>query len=398
MVRGGCAEAHPALTGARAPAHVAMASAPGQPQLLPTQQQPVLLPPQPPQPQPQPQPQQQQGKKAKKKKQAPAGLPDALTCEDLCSRFILNCPAEELASFERIMFLVEQAHWFYEDFVREKRTDLKSLSLREFATHLFTTCVSLRPYVGHLDTIYKSFTSYKVTVPVYGCIVLNSACSRALMVKGWKAGASWGFPRGKVNKDEDPAICASREVYEETGLNLETLVDPETFLEVTMAGQVSRMYIVRGCDEDAARMAPIARKEISKIEWHKVADLPTTRDAKGANGNKYWNVHPFVKPLRRYIKDLKKKVRQCPPSHPPPPSPSLPALCAAQRASLTPRAPALSRRVRWPEAPSRRSTTMAWTCTCLACLISTSRWVAWEACQASRRPLWWSRLPCQRVR
>ena len=316
VVRGGCAEAHPALTGARAPAHVAMASAPGQPQLLPTPQQPVLLPPQP--PQPQPQPQQQQGKKAKKKKQAPAGLPDALTCEDLCSRFILNCPAEELASFERIMFLVEQAHWFYEDFVREKRTDLKSLSLREFATHLFTTCVSLRPYVGHLDTIYKSFTSYKVTVPVYGCIVLNSACSRALMVKGWKAGASWGFPRGKVNKDEDPAICASREVYEETGLNLETLVDPETFLEVTMAGQVSRMYIVRGCDEDAARMAPIARKEISKIEWHKVADLPTTRDAKGANGNKYWNVHPFVKPLRRYIKDLKKKVRQCPPSPPPP--------------------------------------------------------------------------------
>jgi hypothetical protein len=28
--------------------------------------------------------------------------------QDLCSRFVLNCPAEELQSFERILFLVEQ--------------------------------------------------------------------------------------------------------------------------------------------------------------------------------------------------------------------------------------------------------------------------------------------------
>ena len=33
--------------------------------------------------------------------------PDVL--QDLCSRFILNCPAEELQSFERLLFLVEQA-------------------------------------------------------------------------------------------------------------------------------------------------------------------------------------------------------------------------------------------------------------------------------------------------
>ena len=43
---------------------------------------------------------------------APRGsvaLPSADLLQDLCSRFVLNCPAEELQSFERILFLVEQA-------------------------------------------------------------------------------------------------------------------------------------------------------------------------------------------------------------------------------------------------------------------------------------------------
>jgi hypothetical protein len=35
---------------------------------------------------------------------------------------------------------------------------------------------------------------------------------QCLLVKGWKAGASWSFPRGKRNKDEKDHTCAVREV------------------------------------------------------------------------------------------------------------------------------------------------------------------------------------------
>ena len=38
-----------------------------------------------------------------------SAMPPADLLQDLCSRFILNCPAEELQAFERILFLVEQA-------------------------------------------------------------------------------------------------------------------------------------------------------------------------------------------------------------------------------------------------------------------------------------------------
>ena len=45
----------------------------------------------------------------------------------------MNVPTEELASFERICFQIEQAYWFYDDFYRERDPRLPRLHLREFA-------------------------------------------------------------------------------------------------------------------------------------------------------------------------------------------------------------------------------------------------------------------------
>lgn len=50
------------------------------------------------------------------------------------SRFVVNVPEDELRSFERICFQIEQAHWFYEDFFREQNPSLPRLSLRDFAS------------------------------------------------------------------------------------------------------------------------------------------------------------------------------------------------------------------------------------------------------------------------
>ena len=71
-----------------------------------------------------------------------ANLPGADLLEELAARFVLNCPEEELNSFERILFLVEQAHWYYEDFVREEKPHLKGMRLREFAELMFNKCAS----------------------------------------------------------------------------------------------------------------------------------------------------------------------------------------------------------------------------------------------------------------
>ncbi|CAA7031520.1 unnamed protein product [Microthlaspi erraticum] len=137
-------------------------------------------------------------------------LPSKELLDDLCSRFVLNVPEEDQQSFERILFLVESAYWYYEDNAVENDPTLKSLSLKEFTSLLFNSCAVLRPYVANIGDIFKDFTSYKCRVPVTGAIILDETYERCLLVKGWK-GSSWSFPRGKKSKDEEDHACAVRE-------------------------------------------------------------------------------------------------------------------------------------------------------------------------------------------
>ncbi|OVA10135.1 NUDIX hydrolase domain [Macleaya cordata] len=231
------------------------------------------------------------------------GLPPQELLDDLCSRFVLNVPKEDLQSFERILFLVEQAHWFYEDNSVEQDPSLKSISLREFTSLMFNSCAALRPYIAHIDDIYKDFTSYKVRVPVSGAIILDESYERCLLVKGWKSGASWSFPRGKRNKDEEDHICAAREVLEETGFDITELLNMDDFIEVTVGEQRVRLYIVAGVKEDTV-FAPQTKKEISEISWLPIDELqPTNRDvvSRGVNNLKLYMVGPFLKSLKAWI-------------------------------------------------------------------------------------------------
>ena len=44
-----------------------------------------------------------------------------------------------------------------------------------------------------------------------GAIILEPNMEKCLLVKGWKAADGWGFPTGKINKDEADEDCAVRE-------------------------------------------------------------------------------------------------------------------------------------------------------------------------------------------
>ncbi|KAK9282630.1 hypothetical protein L1049_010849 [Liquidambar formosana] len=249
------------------------------------------------------------------------GLPPQELLDDLCSRFVLNVPKEDQQSFERILFLVEYAHWFYEDNSVEKNPSLKSFNLKEFTSLLFNNCDVLRPYVAHIDDIFKDFTSYKVRVPVTGAIILDETYERCILVKGWK-GSSWSFPRGKKNKDEEDHTCAIREVLEETGFDVSKFLNNKEYIEVIFGQQRVRLYIIAGVKDDTA-FAPLTKKEISEITWQRLDDLqPASNDviSRGVTGLKLYMVAPFLASLKEWIS-----------AHPPPiaPKPDMPskAIC-----------------------------------------------------------------------
>lgn len=239
--------------------------------------------------------------------------------DDLCVRFIINLPEEDLSSVARICFQVEEAQWFYEDFIRPLDPTLPSMTLRTFCLRIFQHCPLLASFSTENHTkAFEEFLEYKTRVPVRGAILLNEAMDSTVLVKGWKKGANWSFPRGKINKDEDDLDCAVREVYEETGLDLREagLVPTESrpkYIEISMREQHMRLYVFRDVPMDT-NFEPRTRKEISKIQWYKLSELPAFRKRGGQNqepvavpnANKFYMVAPFLVPLKKWVVSQKK--------------------------------------------------------------------------------------------
>lgn len=224
---------------------------------------------------------------------------------------MLNCPPEELNSFERILFLVEQAHWYYEDFVREENENLRTLKLKEFAELTFHKCEALAKYRGGVDEIYRNFVTYKLSIPTGGLIILNPQMDKVLLVTGWNSGNTWGFPKGKINKNEPERECAAREVFEEIGVDFSKYTKDEDSIVLTRyvdktgapgLKQRSRLFIVPNISEETVFITR-TRKEIGNIAWHSVSEL-----VKNGRGKKFFMVRPFVQPLLKWIQAKKKEM------------------------------------------------------------------------------------------
>ena len=307
--------------------------------------------------------------------QRQSNVPSSDLLDEICVRFILTLPATELESFERLLFSVEQAWWHYEvcsfqacftcclsliisprphhpfpfspplpqpfasqDNVRLKHPELRSYTLKEFTSLIFEKCPGLEPFKGSLNEIYEAFNAYKRTIPVRGAILLDPTMKKVLLVRGYKKDAGWGFPRGKLSKDETDDQCAAREVLEETGLDIADKVDPSQFIDVQLGAQATRLFIVQVSQihflyivvnygtnlrvfmsarlqdvDDQTAFAPHVKGEIGAFAWHLISNLPSSFEESKQSyvtntGEKYkfYNVWPYMKPLQAWINRRRK--------------------------------------------------------------------------------------------
>jgi len=230
----------------------------------------------------------------------------AKVLDDLCSRFIINIPAEQREDLVRVLFAVELAHWFFIDFYCEDYNDLHVCNIKEFAQQIFQHCPFLRDYVHHLDAILSRWRGYKLSVPTYGAVLIDPTYEHVLLVRGFYNRESWGFPKGKVQENESPLKCAIREVMEEVGFDMKDRAYDDQYLERDLNGQLIRLYIVKHVPLET-KFAPKTKNEIKEMRWFRIADLPChRRDATpqmtlGLNPKAFFMVIPFIKDLRRWI-------------------------------------------------------------------------------------------------
>lgn len=216
--------------------------------------------------------------------------------EEVATRFLVHLPDSELQSGDRLFFQIEQAHWFYEDFLADAEgSSLPHLHLRKFAQKMFQSVELLKPLRKHYEELFNEFRAYKGKIPVCGCVLLDSTLTKVVLVQNW-AKTSWGLPKGKLNQNEKKAECAIREVGEETGYDVLLSFAEEEALEVVNQDQHAAMFVVPDVDVNFV-FEPRVRKEISSITFFPLDALPS----------KQWGVDTYVPKIKRWVKRYKLK-------------------------------------------------------------------------------------------
>ena len=149
----------------------------------------------------------------------------------LASRYLLIIPEDLRGDRARLGFQLEKAYWehinqFEESMVRWLENYFK---LQDFSLQIFPRVPWLRDNMDIVWDIIADFEEYKKRVPTFGVILLNETLDKVLLVRSYW-GRRWGFPKGKVNEGERGHECAAREAQEEIGFNLDSMLDPDTWI------------------------------------------------------------------------------------------------------------------------------------------------------------------------
>lgn len=235
--------------------------------------------------------------------------------DDLVVRFILNAPEEEFENTNRLFFQIEQAHWFYCDFYcdRAKKAGqvLPSYSFKDFAEKIFEKCPPLAPMKSAIDELTSQFYDYKGSVPSYGAIILNESLDKVLLIRAYRSKNTWGFPKGKINKDESELQAAVREVKEEIGYDISSKVNEQNFVEVLHLDRTKlKLFLVLGVPDNTGFNTQ-TRKEVREISWHPIKDILKT-DGSPQKNNKYWMITAAMKQVDVKLKQLKRQQQAIP--------------------------------------------------------------------------------------
>ena len=158
------------------------------------------------------------------------------------SRFLTNLPDSELQHADRLFFQIEQAHWFYEDFIADNNDNLPHFTLKQFATKMFAHSDMFRKMQDKCMSLFNDFSAYRKKIPVFGCCILNPEMTKVALQCSWN-GKSWSWPKGKVNEGEDAYKCAIRETFEETGFDASYHCDEEHFIAHYEDQKLIKLYL-----------------------------------------------------------------------------------------------------------------------------------------------------------
>ena len=144
--------------------------------------------------------------------------------------------------------------------------------MKPFGEYIFSITPVLIPLNQQYHKLYAKYQSIRRATPKAGCILLNPSMDKVVLVCSWD-GSRWNFPRGKVEDGEDAFECSIREVEEETGFNPRGHLSHQHNIDYQQGAKTVTLFIGTNIPENTV-FSPKTRKEISKVQFFPLDDLP----------------------------------------------------------------------------------------------------------------------------
>lgn len=170
--------------------------------------------------------------------------------------------------------------------------------MKDFSKAIFEHCPLLAKISkDQADSMLNNFAFYKHGIPSYGTILLNDSMTKVVLCKLY-GGNTWSFPRGKVNENENPLVCACRETFEEAGYDPKPHCAGEEDSIIWIDDKkLCKLFIGQNIPEETV-FTPQTRKEVSEVAFHEINALVDKNHPKYI---KTWGVIPFFQNLKRWI-------------------------------------------------------------------------------------------------
>ena len=223
--------------------------------------------------------------------------------QELDERFIIGLDQKVLTDSKLIFFKIQKAFWYYKDhFESEIRArNIPNIGMDVFGQLLIEESALLSRIYPHdqREVKFREWQDFLRRVPRLGAICLNPSLTRVLMIQPFgKNKQNLQFPRGKLHAGEAHVTAAVREVWEECGIRLENLIDPELFFEALIDGTLHKLYVVFPVMEELVPSIQ-CNKEIEAILWVPLEELPGWTNL--SDSRKFFAVAPFVPQIRAFV-------------------------------------------------------------------------------------------------
>jgi hypothetical protein len=67
-------------------------------------------------------------------------------------------------------------------------------------------------FKNSFDEHFFAYKDHQHRIPVYGAALLTPDLSKVLLLSSFRSNSVYGFPKGKINQNEDEVDCALREM------------------------------------------------------------------------------------------------------------------------------------------------------------------------------------------